>query len=132
MKTERTVCCGQTGQATSRILTLALPPTTVWAIFSCTWIEPHFLQMTVVPRTVFVSVFVLAAAAAFNGGSASATTHAAIVKALLATAHKVAEWPAVHQLPGSYEGLDPSLGEGAAERLDERVARVGRAGDEVD
>src|SRR5690242_2028858 len=89
MKTERTVCWGQVGQVTARILNaLTFPPTIDWAIFSCTCRLPHFLQMTVEPLTVFVTVFARAAATASSGGSASATTHAAIVRAFLATTAK--------------------------------------------
>jgi hypothetical protein len=64
---------------------LTFPPTTDWVIFSWSWSGPHFLQMTVEPTTVFVTVFALAAATAFKGGSASAITHTAIVRTRLAT-----------------------------------------------
>jgi hypothetical protein len=43
------------------------------------------LQITVEPSTIFVTVFALAAATAFSGGSASAAMHAAIVRTRLAT-----------------------------------------------
>src|SRR5262245_3900322 len=92
MNTERTVCWGQVGQATARILNdFTSPSTTVCAILSSSCSGPHFLQMTVVPRTVFVTVFALTAATAFRGGSASANTHAAIVRTRLATGKKLAE-----------------------------------------
>ena len=79
---------GQIGQLTSRILNRTLPATTVCETLSWTWIEPHFLQMTVVPTTVFVTALARTAAMASSGGSASATTHAAIVRTRLATSEK--------------------------------------------
>src|SRR5262249_31164631 len=97
MKTERTVCWGQTGQVMSRISNLTLPPTIDWATFKRSWIDPHLWQTTVEPITVFVTSFDRAvafdrtAASAFKGGSASAITHAATVKARLATRLKVAK-----------------------------------------
>jgi hypothetical protein len=45
-------------------------------------------QTTVEPRTVFVTDFDRTAASAFMGGSASAITHAAIVRARLGTGLK--------------------------------------------
>src|SRR5438034_11175793 len=70
---------------------VTFPPTTDWVIFTWSCSGPHFLQMTVEPRTVFVTVFALAAATASRGGNASAITHAAIVRTRLATRLKVAE-----------------------------------------
>src|SRR5262249_31885204 len=124
MKTERTVCCGQIGQVMSRILNLTLPPTTDWATFTRSCRGPHLWQTTVEPTTVFGTAFDRTAPSAFKGGSASAITHAATVKARLATRLKVAKLAA-----GGLLGA--GLRERPAEGGDEGVARIGRARDEV-
>src|SRR5712691_7279951 len=91
MKTDLTVCCGQIGSLTSRILNFTFPLTIVWATFSLTWIGPHFLQITVVPTTVFVTVFpalARTAAHAFTLGKASTTIRPTIVRSLRDTGAK--------------------------------------------